>query len=89
MKLTSASIAAQCTREWLLLDQRARIELEESIEATQKNRSFGPSAYCLTVDCIKHCPGLTSPRIRNPSRHLERTVSDSLLEPLKQVLGMY
>lgn len=89
MTLISASIAAQCTAEGSLLDEQARIELEESIEATQRNRTFGLSEYCLTVDCMKHCPGLTSPRMGDPTRNLERPVSESVLEPLKQVLGMY
>lgn len=89
MKLIRDSIAAQCTTEGVLLDQQGRIELEESIEATQRNRSFGPSAYCLTADFIKHCHVLASPKTKYAARYLDKGVSDSVLEPLKHVLGMY
>lgn len=89
MMLIRASVAAQCATEGVLLDQQSRIKLEESIEATQRNRSFGPSAYCLNTDCIQHCTSLTCPKINDATRHSDRGVSDSVLEPLKHVLGMY
>lgn len=88
MKLISASIAAQCTTEGVLLDQRARTELEDFIETTQRNRTFGRSEYCLKSDCLKHCPGLTSPRIRQSTRDADKGLTDSVLEPLKRVLGI-
>ncbi|POS68669.1 glucose regulated protein 78 [Diaporthe helianthi] len=55
-----ASIASQCAMEGTLLDQRAHIELEQSLELAQSNRSFGPSEYCLRTEILKHCLGMSS-----------------------------
>lgn len=90
MKLIRDSIAAQCTTEGILLDQQARIEMEEGIEAAQRNRSFSLSAYCLSSDFTKHCTGLTSSKTKSSTGDLDRgLVFDSVLEPLKHALGMY
>lgn len=86
--LIPASIAAQCTKEGVLLDQQARINLEDCIDATQRNRTFGRSEYCLQEDYLKHCPGLTRPKIRRSTRDADKGLTDSVLEPLKRVLGI-
>lgn len=89
VKLIRASIAAQCTTEGVLLDQQARINLEDFIEATQRNRAFGRSEYCLEADFFKHCSGLTSPRVRHSTRDADKGLTDSVLEPLKRALSTY
>lgn len=89
MKLTRASIAAQCATEGVLLDQQAQIELEDSIELVQKNRSFGPSAYCLRTDSLKHCTVLLDYTREDSSQDSGTSMSATVLEPLKRVLGMH
>ncbi|KAH8759889.1 heat shock protein 70 family [Diaporthe sp. PMI_573] len=79
-------IAAQCATEGVLLDQQAQIELEDSIELAQKNRSFGPSAYCLRTDSLKHCTVLLDYTREDSSQDSGTTMSATVLEPLKRVL---
>lgn len=88
MELICVSIAFQCATNGALLDQHARIQMEQSIESAQKNRSFGPSAYCLPSDSLSHCPGLSTSNVDYPTRDLHRGMPDTILEPLKHVLGM-
>lgn len=88
-KLIRASIATKCTTEGVLLDQQARINLEDCIEATQRNRTFGRSEYCLEADFFKHCSGLKSPRVRYSTRDADKGLTDSVLEPLKRALSTY
>lgn len=87
--LMCASIAAQCATEGVILDQRARIKVEESIEDTQRQRLFGPSAYCLPVDSLKHCPGLSTTKIKSSTRDFGTDLSAEVFEPLERVLGMH
>lgn len=90
VKLTRVSIAAQCATEGVLLDQKARIELEESMELTQKKRSFGESAYCLRADSLYHCTGLSGCTMQDSTRDSHISMSPAtVLNPLKRVLGMY
>lgn len=89
VKLMCASIAAQCAAEGVLLDQPATIKLEERLEATQRHRSFGPSAYCRPLDSLKHCPGLRSSEIKSSTRSLGKSLPDTILEPLKDAMGTY
>lgn len=89
MRLTGASIAAQCAMEGSLLDQRAQIELEESIELVQKNRSFGLSAYCLRADSLEKCPGPPICTIKDQTQGSDLSMSTNVLEPLQRVLGTY
>lgn len=89
IRLTRASIAAQCATEGVLLDQLAQLELEDSIELTQKNRSFGPSAYCLRTDSLKHCTGLPNYTMKDSTEDSDLSMSATVLEPLKRVLGIY
>lgn len=84
-----ASIAAQCATEGVLLDQQARIKLEETIEDTQRQRLFGPSAYCLPVDSLRHCPGLSNTKIKSSARDFGTDLSAEVIEPLEHVLGMH
>lgn len=83
------SIAAQCATEGTILDQRAQIKVEESIEDTQRNRLFGPSAYCLPADSLKHCPGLSTAKIESSTRDFGTDLSAEVLEPLERILGMH
>lgn len=71
------------------LDQLARIKLEERLEATQRHRSFGPSAYCRPLDSLKHCPDLRSSEIKYSTRSLGQSLPDTILEPLKHAMGTY
>lgn len=90
MKLIRVSIAAQCATEGVLLDQKARIDLEESMELTQKNRSFGSSAYCLRADILHHCTGLSGCMMQDSTRDSHISMAPAIvLNPLKRVLGMY
>lgn len=90
MRLTRVSIAVQCATEGVLLDQKTRIDLEESMELTQKNRSFGPSAYCLRADSLQHCTGLSGCMMQDSTRDSHISMSPAtVLNPLKRVLGMY
>ncbi|KAG6354704.1 hypothetical protein INS49_004722 [Diaporthe citri] len=79
-------IAAQCASEGVLLDRQARIRLEESIEDTQRHRLFGPSAYCLPVDSLKHCPGLSNSKIKPSTRDFGTDLTAEVIEPLEHVL---
>lgn len=89
VKLIRVSIAAQCATEGVLLDQEARVELEESMELTQKKRSFGESAYCLRADSLYHCTGLPGCMIQDSTRDSHTSMSPTtVLNPLKRVLGM-
>lgn len=75
----------------MLLNRQARNELEESMELTQRNRSFGPSTYCLRTDSLYHCPGLSDYMMQNSNRDLQADLNMSaatVLKPLKRVLGM-
>lgn len=89
VKLMWASIAAQCATQGVLLDQQARIKLEESLEDIQNHRLFGPSAYCLTADSFKHCPGLSDTKIKSSTGDFGTDLFAEVIEPLEQVLGMH
>lgn len=89
VKLISASIAAQCATEGIIIDQQGRTRLEESIQDTQRQRLFGPSAYCLPVDSSKHCPGLSYTNIKSSTRDFGTDLFAEVFEPLEHVLGTH